>query len=98
MPGRREPPSAWNNGAALCLILAGSFFRGSGAAKEVVMANKSLFASIKNLLPLASTRNEAGGVAYTLTPKHALARSRQRAALATRSMRRRRTNSTSSRR
>jgi 60 kDa SS-A/Ro ribonucleoprotein len=37
------------------------------------MANKSLFASVKNLLPRASTRNEAGGVAYTLTPKHALA-------------------------
>jgi 60 kDa SS-A/Ro ribonucleoprotein len=37
------------------------------------MANKSLFASIKNLLPRASTRNEAGGVAYGLTPKHALA-------------------------
>jgi 60 kDa SS-A/Ro ribonucleoprotein len=37
------------------------------------MANKSLFASIKNLLPRASTRNEAGGVAYALMPKHALA-------------------------
>ena len=37
------------------------------------MANKSLFASIKSLLPRATVRNEAGGVAYALTPKHALA-------------------------
>ena len=37
------------------------------------MANKSLFASIKALLPRANARNEAGGVAYALAPKHALA-------------------------
>lgn len=37
------------------------------------MANKSLFASIKNLLPRANARNEAGGDAYALSPKHALA-------------------------
>jgi len=37
------------------------------------MANKSLFSSIKSLLPRAITRNEAGGRAYALAPKHALA-------------------------
>jgi 60 kDa SS-A/Ro ribonucleoprotein len=37
------------------------------------MANKSLFSSIKALLPRASARNEAGGRAYALAPKHALA-------------------------
>ena len=37
------------------------------------MANKNLFSSIKSLLPRATTRNEAGGVAYAFTPKHALA-------------------------
>jgi 60 kDa SS-A/Ro ribonucleoprotein len=38
------------------------------------MANKSLFASIAGkLLPKAEARNEAGGAAYALTPKQALA-------------------------
>ncbi|HEY7310252.1 MAG TPA: TROVE domain-containing protein [Gemmataceae bacterium] len=37
------------------------------------MANKNLFASLKSLLPRADARNEAGGVAYRLTPRHALA-------------------------
>ncbi len=37
------------------------------------MANKSLFSNIKNMLPRASDRNEAGGRAYALAPKHALA-------------------------
>lgn len=37
------------------------------------MANKSLFSSMKALLPRATARNEAGGPAYTLEPKHALA-------------------------
>ena len=37
------------------------------------MANKSLFAGLKNLLPRATARNEAGGPAYALPPKHALA-------------------------
>ena len=37
------------------------------------MANKSLFASLKSRLVPANTRNEAGGRAYTLEPKHALA-------------------------
>jgi 60 kDa SS-A/Ro ribonucleoprotein len=37
------------------------------------MANKSLFSSLKSLLPRASIRNEAGGPAYALEPKHALA-------------------------
>ena len=37
------------------------------------MANSTLFASLKSLLPRADTRNEAGGRAYTLPPKHALA-------------------------
>jgi 60 kDa SS-A/Ro ribonucleoprotein len=36
------------------------------------MANKSLFSSITSKLPRASTRNEAGGAAYALAPKHAL--------------------------
>ena len=37
------------------------------------MANKSLFASSKSRLPRANARNEAGGRAYQLEPKHALA-------------------------
>ncbi len=37
------------------------------------MANKSLFAGLKSLLPRATARNEAGGLAYALPPKHALA-------------------------
>ncbi len=37
------------------------------------MANKSLFASLKSRFVRADTRNEAGGRAYTLEPKHALA-------------------------
>ncbi len=37
------------------------------------MANKSLFASLKSMLPRADARNEAGGGAYALAPKHALA-------------------------
>ncbi len=37
------------------------------------MANKSLFASLTNRLPRANAVNEAGGRAYKLDPKHALA-------------------------
>ncbi len=37
------------------------------------MANTSLFSSIKSWLPPASATNEAGGAAYRLAPKHALA-------------------------
>lgn len=37
------------------------------------MANKSLFSSLKNLMPRANVMNEAGGPAYALSPKHALA-------------------------
>ena len=37
------------------------------------MANKSLFASLKGLLPRADARNEEGAPAYRLPPKHALA-------------------------
>ena len=37
------------------------------------MANKSLFASLKSRLVRADTVNEAGGRAYSLEPKHALA-------------------------
>ncbi len=37
------------------------------------MANKSLFSSVKSLLPKATARNDAGGPAYALGPKHALA-------------------------
>jgi 60 kDa SS-A/Ro ribonucleoprotein len=37
------------------------------------MANKSLFSSMKALLSRATVRNEAGGPAYALQPKHALA-------------------------
>jgi len=37
------------------------------------MANKSLFSSLKSLVPRATVRNEAGGPAYALEPKHALA-------------------------
>src|SRR5689334_733289 len=38
-----------------------------------MMANKSLFSSIKSRLARAEVRNEAGGPAYRLAPKHALA-------------------------
>jgi 60 kDa SS-A/Ro ribonucleoprotein len=41
--------------------------------KEVTMANKTLFASLKSRFVRADTVNEAGGRAYTLEPKHALA-------------------------
>ena len=37
------------------------------------MANKNLFSSIKSWLPRTSAVNEAGGRAYALAPKHALA-------------------------
>ena len=38
------------------------------------MANKTLFQSLRGaLLPQADATNEAGGPAYTLTPKQALA-------------------------
>ncbi len=37
------------------------------------MANKSLFSSVKSLLQKATARNEAGGPAYLMEPKHALA-------------------------
>lgn len=37
------------------------------------MANKNLFSSLKSLLPRTDTRNEAGGRAYRLPAKHALA-------------------------
>jgi len=37
------------------------------------MANKSLFSSLKSILAPATVRNEAGGPAYGLPPKHALA-------------------------
>ncbi len=37
------------------------------------MANKSLFASLKSRFVRADTVNEAGGRAYTLDAKHALA-------------------------
>ncbi len=37
------------------------------------MANKSLFSSLKSWLRRATAVNEAGGAAYALAPKHALA-------------------------
>jgi 60 kDa SS-A/Ro ribonucleoprotein len=37
------------------------------------MANKSLFVSLTSGLPRANAVNEAGGLAYKLEPKHALA-------------------------
>ena len=37
------------------------------------MANKSLFSSMKSMLPRAPARNDAGGPAYSLEPKHVLA-------------------------
>ena len=37
------------------------------------MANPNLFSSLKSLFQRADTRNEAGGRAYQLPPKHALA-------------------------
>jgi 60 kDa SS-A/Ro ribonucleoprotein len=41
--------------------------------KEITMANKTLFASLKSRFAPADTVNEAGGRAYSLEPKHALA-------------------------
>jgi 60 kDa SS-A/Ro ribonucleoprotein len=41
--------------------------------KEVTMANKSLFASLKSRFVRATARNEAGGRAYAFEPKHTLA-------------------------
>jgi hypothetical protein len=42
--------------------------------KEIAMANKTLFRSlIGKFIPPADTRNEAGGLAYQLSPKAALA-------------------------
>ena len=40
------------------------------------MANKTLFSSRTSTLPRANTVNEAGGRAYKLAPKHALAQIR----------------------
>jgi 60 kDa SS-A/Ro ribonucleoprotein len=37
------------------------------------MANTSLFSGLKSRLPRATATNEAGGAAYALAPKHALA-------------------------
>src|SRR4051794_5075177 len=37
------------------------------------MANRNLFSSLKGRLPRADAVNEAGGRAYRLPPKHALA-------------------------
>lgn len=37
------------------------------------MANTTLFQSIKNRFTKTDTHNEAGGIAYTLTPKQQLA-------------------------
>jgi len=37
------------------------------------VANKSLFSSLTSLLPRADAVNEAGGKAYALPPKSALA-------------------------
>ena len=37
------------------------------------MANSTLFSSLKSLLTRTNSVNEAGGRAYELTPKHALA-------------------------
>ena len=37
------------------------------------MANKSLFSSVKSFFQKANARNAAGGPAYLMEPKHALA-------------------------
>src|SRR5262245_45083587 len=50
-----------------CTILRRTFLR------IPLMANKSLFHSATSSLPRADTRNEAGGQAYQLPPKAALA-------------------------
>jgi 60 kDa SS-A/Ro ribonucleoprotein len=49
-------------------FLVGRFFE-----RRPIMANKSLFAGFKSLLRRADARNEAGGVAFRLPAKHALA-------------------------
>ena len=48
-------------------------FVGSFLEREITIANKSLFTSATAKLPRATTLNEAGGRAYGLSPKHALA-------------------------
>lgn len=45
----------------------------SDIALEVMMANRTLFSNKNRSTPRADARNEAGGRAYTLAPKHALA-------------------------
>src|SRR5215813_8693169 len=54
----------------LCPLLVGSVFR---RERRPIMANKNLFSSVNSLLPRADAVNEAGGRAYRLPPKHALA-------------------------
>ena len=38
-----------------------------------MVANKTLFSSVKSFLPRTDSFNEAGGRAYKFTPKHSLA-------------------------
>ncbi len=58
------------------------------------MANKSLFASLTGRLRRANAVNEAGGRAYKLEPKHALAQVAATVRSVTRSTARPRRNST----
>ncbi len=60
------------------------------------MSNKSLFASMLGRLPKANSVNEAGGRAYKLEPKHALAQVPLRVRSVTRSTARLRRSSTKS--
>ena len=55
LAGSNPAPPAPNVSGGSCPHLVGSF------CLEVVMANKTLFASLKSLLPRAAVRNEAGG-------------------------------------
>ncbi|MEZ6094246.1 MAG: TROVE domain-containing protein [Pirellulaceae bacterium] len=59
---------------SLILAMFSTTLRRTVFIEEVIpMANKSLFASRKSRLPRANAINEAGGRAYQLDPKHALA-------------------------
>ena len=64
----RKPPVCMDQ-AALCPRSSDRII----LERKTLMANRTLFSSITSLLPRANARNAAGGAAYALPPKHALA-------------------------
>lgn len=53
--------------------LSTTFRRAISISDANIMSNKKLFQSLKSKVPTATVRNAAGGPAYALEPKHALA-------------------------